>query len=177
MADNTALLVIDMQNALVESAWNAEQTIDSIRTLIERARQTDTPIIFIQHETSKYPPMSYGADGWQIHPALTPAASEVAIRKRAADSFYETELQDALESRGIKQIIVSGMQTECCVDTTCRAALSRGFDVLLAADAHTTEDNDMFTAAQMIAFTNHALSMVAHPDHQIVVQPTSEIAF
>ena len=62
------------------------------------------------------------------------------IGKTASDSFYRTSLEDELRRLGTTQLIVTGMQTEFCVDTTCRRALSLGFDVTLVSDAHTTKD-------------------------------------
>jgi nicotinamidase-related amidase len=175
---DTALLVIDMQNALIEEgAYQAEATIDRIGGLLAQARATDTPVIFIQHEEDEYPPMNYGAAGWQVHPALAPIEGELALRKRTADSFYETPLQDELRARGIHRLVLTGMQTENCVAATCRSALSHGYDVTLVADAHTTFDTEQLTAAQIIENENAALGQLERPDHAVTVTPSAEITF
>ena len=116
-----------------------------------------------------------GAD-WQFLPALTPAAGELVINKRASDAFYRTPLREALTARGVRHLVVTGVQTELCVDATCRRAASEGFDVTLVADGHTTEDSATLPAAQIIAHHNLALRHLAHPDHPIAVRPRAEIA-
>lgn len=172
---NTALLVIDMQCALVEEASEPEPVLERIGGLLAQARASDTPVIFIQHEEEDYPPMNYGASGWQIHPALAPVESEPTLRKRTPDSFYETPLAAELEQRGITRLVVTGMQTEYCVNATCRSALSMGYDVTLVADAHTTADTEQLSAAQIIADHNALLAQLAHPDHTITVTSAAEI--
>lgn len=171
----TALLVIDMQCALVEEASKPEPVLERIGGLLAQARGSDTPVIFIQHEEEDYPPMNYGASGWQIHPSIAPVAGEPTLRKRTPDSFYETPLAAELEQRGITRLIVTGMQTDHCVNATCRAALSHGYDVTLVADAHTTSDTEQLTAAQIIADHNATLAQLGHPDHTITVMPAAEI--
>lgn len=173
---DTALLVIDMQCALIEEgAYQADAVIGQIGGLLAQARETGTPVIFIQHEEDEYPPMNYGASGWQIHPAIAPVAGEPALRKRTPDSFHETPLLDELRARGITQLVVTGMQTEYCINATCRSALSHGYDVTLVADGHTTADTEEMTAAQIIADHNGVLHGLAHPDHTITVTPAAEV--
>lgn len=172
---NTALLVIDMQCALVEEASEPEPVLERIGGLLAQARASDTPVIFIQHEEEDYPPMNHGAAGWQIHSSIAPVEGEPTLRKRTPDSFYETPLAAELERRGITRLIVTGMQTDYCVNATCRAALSHGYDVTLVADAHTTSDTELLSAAQIIADHNAQLAELAHPNHTITVTPAAAI--
>ena len=79
------------------------------------------------------------------------------VQKRHPDAFQDTNLQRELESRGIERLIVTGMQTEYCVDTTCRRAYSLGYGVTLVEDAHSTWDTDLLTAPQIIAHHNDVL--------------------
>lgn len=173
---NTALLVIDMQCALIdEGAYEADAVLDRIGGLLAQARTSGTPVIFIQHEEEEYPAMNYGAPGWQIHSAIAPAEGEPRLRKRTADSFYETPLEDELRARGINRLVVTGMQTDYCVNATCRSALSHGYDVTLVADGHTTVDAEQMTAVQIIADHNTTLGQLAHPGRTITVVPADEI--
>lgn len=176
MAAATALLVIDMQVALVEGAYQASATVECVAALIAKARAGGTPVVFIQHDHERYTPMIPGAPGWQIHPALAPAPGELVVNKRASDAFYETPLQRELTARGISHLVVTGMQTEYCVDATCRRALSNGYAVTLVADGHTTSDNALLTAAQIIAHHNLTLGQLAHPSQTISVKPAAAIA-
>lgn len=176
MSNDTALLVIDMQVELVEGAYQQQAVLDNINTLLAQARASHTPVIYVQHNSAEYAPLNYGVATWQIHPALAPQAGEPVVHKRASDSFYHTTLQQELEKLEVKHLVITGMQTEQCVDTTCRSAISAGYDVTLVADAHTTGDF-ILPAAQIIAYHNALLPELAHPDHSIEVKPTAEIVF
>ena len=174
---NTALLVIDMQTALMDGAWEGEQLVARLKTLIANARTAGTPVVYMQHENEAYPPMRAGADTWQVYPPIAPEPGDIVLRKRASDSFYQTELDAELRARDIAHLVVTGMQTEYCVDTTVRAASSHGYDVTLVADGHTTSANESLTAAQTIAYHNTVLAYLAQPDQQIEVVPAAEISF
>jgi nicotinamidase-related amidase len=172
----TALLVIDVQLAIVKGAFRESETLAAIAKLIERARAAGAPVLYLQHCEDHYPPLSKGGEGWPIHPAVAPTPAEVVIEKRASDGFYRTRLREELERLGARRLAICGLQTELCVDATARAALSQGFDVILAADAHTTEEGKT-PASVVIAHHNRALGNLAHPDHRIAVEPSAAIAF
>ena len=112
----------------------------------------------------------------QFHPAVAPAPGEVVIGKTASDAFHETPLQAELQRRGVKAVVVTGMQTEYCVDTTCRRAISLGFDVTLVADGHTTRDGSM-AAADVIRHHNAVLPGLAHPTHHVTVVRGDDVRF
>ena len=114
---------------------------------------------------------------WQIHPAVAPREGEPAVQKKSPDSFHETSLQAELESRGIKRLVITGGQTQMCVDTTVRRADAEGYDVLLASDAHTTEDSQTLSAEKIIAFFNETLNGFWAGEHKVRVLPASEIDF
>jgi len=164
----TALLVIDMQVALVEGTWNADQVLSAIADLQCRAREFGAPVVFLQHNHIRYEPMMKGAPTWSIHPRVAPIVGDIVVEKTASDGFLDTVLQSELERLGVSRLIVTGMQTEFCVDATCRAALSRGFEVVLAADAHTTSDA-VTPAETTIRHHNYALANLAHPKRSIAV--------
>ena len=75
------------------------------------------------------------------------------------DAFYKTNLHQHLSTHGIKKLIIAGIQSEFCVDTTCRqACCSLDYDVTLVIDAHSTWNTDLLTAPQIIAHHNSLLS-------------------
>jgi len=82
----------------------------------------------------------------------------VVVQKRHPDAFQDTNLQRQLEAKGIARLIITGIQTEYCIDTTCRRAYSLAYDVTLVKDAHSTWDTDRLTAPQIIAHHNNVLS-------------------
>jgi nicotinamidase-related amidase len=180
MADKTALLVIDVQVAMFaedEKPHEHERMLGNVRALIDRARSSGSPVIFVRHEHATYPAMMRGAEGWQVHPAVAPEPGEAIVDKQACDSFYGTGLEELLRRRGIEHLVIAGMQTEMCVDTGCRSALHRDFDVTLGADAHSTWSRPEIDAASIIAHHNWALHQIPHPTKEIVVRPTAEISF
>jgi nicotinamidase-related amidase len=180
MAGKTALLVIDVQVAMFEDSeqpHDAETMLANVRTLIDGARAAGTPVIYVRHVHNKYEPMMHGNDGWQVHPAVAPAPGDPIFDKWACDSFYDTPLEQTLRDLGVDHLVVTGMQTELCVDTGCRSALHRDFNVTLAADAHSTWSRDEISAAQIIAHHNYSLHQIPHPTKEIVVRPTAEITF
>ena len=120
--------------------------------------------------------MRPGAEGWAIHPRLAPQPGDLVVQKTASDSFMDTTLRTDLDRLGVKRLVVMGMQTEFCVDATCRAALSHGFEVVLAADGHTTGDA-VLPAETTIRHHNYALANLAHPRRSIEVMPSAEIGF
>ena len=177
MGKHDALLVIDMQIALMNGAYEGEQLVERIGALIAAARAADTPVVYMQHGSVAYTPMLVGAPTWQVHPDIAPEPGDLVLRKRASDSFYDTTLDADLRARDVRHLIITGMQTEFCVDTTVRAASSRGYAVTLVADGHTTSDNGLMTATQAIAYHNDMLESLAQPDYPIAVKPAAEIGF
>jgi nicotinamidase-related amidase len=157
--NSKALLVIDVQVAMFdEPVYQGEALLTKLAGLIAQARAANVPIIYVQHCTGPEGPLLVDTDGWQIHPAIAPQGEEPRIRKYHADSFFETNLQEELTRLGIKELIITGMQTEFCVDTTCRRAYSQGYDVTLVADAHSTFDSAILPAERIIAHHNYVLS-------------------
>ena len=103
------------------------------------------------------------------------------IRKPESDAFYGTNLQEELEARGIKKLVVTGCKTEYCVDATCRRATNLGYHVTLVKDAHSTTDNHILTAEQIIAYHNHLLEGMWSDEHgeivEVMAKDTNEVVF
>ena len=171
---NTALLVIDMQIGLIQGAYEDEATVARIAALIKKARDVAVPVVYLQHNHSRYAPLMKGAETWHIHPTLAPEPGDCIVEKTASDGFLATTLQEDLQQLSIDHLIVTGMQTEYCVDTTCRRALSMGYAVTLVADGHTTGDASL-PASKIIEHHNTLLANLAHPTQNIEVLPCSEI--
>ncbi len=175
MPTDTALLVIDVQKGMFledDPVYDGENLLGKISTLIAQARTSGVPVIYVQHNGPEGDSLKKGTEGWPIHPAIAPALGEPVVEKWTPDSFHETTLQQELESRGIKNLVVAGIQTECCVDTTCRRAMTLGYKTTLVKDAHSTWNSRTLTAPQIIAHTNDALN-----GWFVTPKAASEIAF
>ncbi len=174
--NSTALLIIDMQQTLVKGAFDEAGVLARQSSLIARAREADTIVVFIQHNHASFDAMRRGTPGWQIHSQLDVRDTDLRIEKTASDAFYQTQLLTDLQAKGIKHLIVAGMMTEYCVDTSCRAALSLGYSVTLVGDAHTTGPG-VIDAATTIAHHNAILANIAHPQGPVTVLPEQKIEF
>ncbi len=156
----TALLIIDVQEcnfADAEPVYRGSELLANINTLVTRARAAGVLVIYVQHCGEKGAIDEPGTAGWEIHAAVHPVKGDIIIRKHHPDAFQDTDLRDELESRSVRKLVIAGIQTEYCVDTTCRRAYSLGYNVTLVTDAHSTWDSDQLSAAQIIAHHNEVL--------------------
>jgi nicotinamidase-related amidase len=160
MVMNRALLIIDMQVCHLpvdDPPYRAQEVLEVDQWLIEKARASGVPVIFVQHcgaQGSRYEP---GTPGWQFHPLLEPRDGETVVQKRHPDSFQDTDLRDVLVSKGIGKLIVAGMRSEMCIDTTVRRAYSLGYEVELVSDGHTTWSTPVLAGERIVAHHNHVL--------------------
>ena len=182
MSTTTALLVIDVQVGLIDGpnpVYQADTILERIAGLIAAARAAGTPVIYVQDKDVG----GVGTPAWQVHPVVAPLPDELAVPKAWSDSFYETTLGAELQARGISQLVIVGMKTDVCVTMTSFRAVALGYDVTLVADAHTTTDGNLLTAAQTIAYHNDFLWGFGAEDGfgagklWVTVKPASEIAF
>jgi nicotinamidase-related amidase len=174
MNDNMALLVIDAQvNMFAEEmhVYAPDRLIETINTLAERARLSGIPLIYVRYNGGKGDPDEPGMPGWEIHPELAPHAGEPVIDKAGPDAFEATGLQQMFQSRGVERIVLTGMQTELCIDTTCRRALDLGYQVIVVEDGHSTFDFEKIKAVDAIEKYNRELGRIA------IVRRAAEIQF
>jgi nicotinamidase-related amidase len=176
---STVLLVIDVQQALCSgeyAAFDIGRVIDRINLLMAAARTAAAPVILVQHE-EEHGLLRHGTPGWQLAEGLALQPDDTRIRKTTPDSFNRTELQALLQQRGVTRLAVCGLQSDFCVDTTVRRALALGYEVSLAADAHSTLDNGVLSAAQIIAHHNTTLGNIESFGPRAVITPAGEIRF
>ncbi len=141
--------------------YKGEKLLHNLKDLIDQARSKGTPIFYIQHNAPAGQPLEYGAKGWEIHSDITPSKQDIIIQKATPDSFLNTTLNDELKKQGIEQLVITGIQTEVCVDTTCRRAFSLGYKVTLVSDTHSTWDSQVITAQEIINHHNGVLRWFA----------------
>lgn len=159
----TTILVIDVQQGLCEgdgAAFDCVGTIERINGVTRKARAAGAPVIFIQHE-SKSGYLTHGTAAWQLAKGLEVHSGDIRIRKTTPDSFLNTELEATLRSRGISKLVVCGMHSEFCVDSTTRRALALGYPVVLIADGHTSAGNTAIGPQQVIAHHNATLTNIS----------------
>lgn len=120
----------------------SEAAAGNAAKLISKFRDTNRPIIHLQHialdpDATFFKPDTKGAE---IHESVTPLASEIVVQKNYPNGFRETDLLQHLRDLNVESLVIVGMMTQLCVDTTTRAAADLGFDCTLAHDACATLD-------------------------------------
>lgn len=146
------LLIIDMQIGWLQTPrHDKDGVIARINQAAQAMRQSGGSVIFIRHANDEAP---LGSPEFELDPALHIDPQDAFFDKTACDSFADTALLPHLQQAGIKHLYLCGMATEFCVDTTLRAALSRGFNVTALDDAHTTANRPHLQAAQIIEHHN-----------------------
>jgi nicotinamidase-related amidase len=162
MPADTALLILDAQVNMFDAAlYDGAALLERLRTLLDRARTARIPVVFVQNSGGPGDPDEPGTAGWALHPALPVEPADLVIEKRNPDAFEGTSLQQELATRGIRTLVIAGMQTELCIDATCRRAAALGYDVTLVADSHSTFDGSSLRAADIIAQQNAQLGTLA----------------
>lgn len=179
MTVKRALLVIDVQQGLCDGAtppFELRAVIARINVLAAKARAAGAPVIFIQHE-GKAGYLEHGTAAWRLHRDLRVENSDLTLRKTATDSFHRTELQAVLQRHGVTELVVCGMHTEFCVDTTIRRALALRYPVVLVADAHTSEGSAVLAPALVIAHHNDVLSNISSFGPRVRPVPAANVVF
>ena len=151
---NTALLVVDVQNGVVEGAHKRDAVVANIGSLVGKARGDQVPVVWVQHSDDQ---LARGSDAWRIVPELAPGDAEPLVEKHYADAFEDSTLETVLSGLAVGRLVLAGAQTDECVRSTLHGALVRGYDATLVSDAHTTEDLTEWGAPppdQVIAHTN-----------------------
>nr|WP_283809181.1 cysteine hydrolase family protein [Tumebacillus amylolyticus] len=147
------MLVIDVQHGMFtmdEPVYRGAELLQTLQNLIGRARTAGVEVIYVRHEGGPGHLLERGKPEWEIHPEIAPLAGELVVDKNRPDSFFETVLQEELQARGVTDLVICGIQTDVCVDTTTRRAFSLGYDVTFVADGHSTWDSEFVTAQQKI---------------------------
>jgi nicotinamidase-related amidase len=174
---NTALIVVDVQQGVVEGAHQRDEVVANIASLVEKARLEQVPVIWVQHSGEG---LEKGSDGWRIVEELKPDGAEPLIEKIYGDSFEATNLESVLAELAIGRLVVTGAQTDACIRSTLHGAFVRGYDATLVSDAHTTEDQSEWGAPppdKVIAHTNMYWTYQAAPGRTAGTVETKDVDF
>jgi nicotinamidase-related amidase len=133
--NQSALLVVDVQNGVVDGAYKRDEVIANIESAVAKARAAHVPVIWVQHSDEE---LVIDSVEWQLVSELIPLIGEPMVRKTFRSSFEATNLEEILSGMDVGHLIVCGAQTNNCVRHTSHDALAKGYNVTLIADAHTT---------------------------------------
>jgi nicotinamidase-related amidase len=175
----TALLVVDAQVGVLASVWESNRLIANIEALVGKARNAGAPILWVQHADRE---LKYGSDTWKLAPPCVPLSTEPVIHKQYNSSFAKTDLDQRLRDLGVERIVLAGAATNWCIRSTAYSAMDRGYDLVIASDAHSTEnlaaDNGKAVSAQdIVAEFNAVMRWISAPDVRIEIEATQDISF
>ncbi len=148
-----ALVVIDVQTLLVtEQLYQKDLLIRNIKRLLAFCRDHGIEIIYVQHCDDPGDELEKGKPGWEIYHEVAPIKQERVFEKTRNSMFKDTGLKEYLQQSEITEIVLVGLQTEYCVDASCKAALEHGFHTIIPADCTSTCDNGEWSAKQLTEF-------------------------
>ncbi len=157
--NDSALLVIDMQQFFLDEESHAciprgRAVLANIAKVVDRFREMDRPVIYTRHAYLDDEPLGVMERWWndniregdplsEIAPEIKPAMGDVVLRKTRYSAFIGTGLEEMLRSAGIQRLVVTGVMTHLCCETTAREAFMRDFDVYFVIDATASSDDDL----------------------------------
>ncbi|AKN31439.1 amidase [Clostridium carboxidivorans P7] len=155
---NIILMVVDVQNALIEKhPYNEKGVIENIKKLVSTARDNKKEVIYVRHDDGKGTELEKGTDGWQIYDEIAPNSDELIFEKQYNSAFHKTELKKYLESKKIDTIILMGLQTEYCIDATCKSAFDCGYKIIIPEETNSTLDNEYLSGEKLYEFYNYKI--------------------
>ncbi len=161
-----ALLIIDVQNDYFEGGkselYNSLNALNKIEKVLSDFRKEDLPVVHVQHINTREGATFFlpKTDGVLIHKNLTPIDGEHLLIKHAPNSFLGTNLLDILKDNNIGELVICGMMSHMCIDTTTRACMDYGIKVTLLEDACATK-NLAFNGKTIPAQTVHDVFMAS----------------
>jgi|SRR6056297_292958 len=149
------LLVIDMQQYFQSIA---SPILGNVTSIIDACRSRDMRIIFTRHgheDISKDGGMldqwwgdyiQYGSKDWELIKTLQPLDNDAILDKKRYNAFHGTSLDESLKSNGIEEVVITGVLTNCCCETTARDAFVRDYRVFFVSDATATVNDELHLA-------------------------------
>lgn len=135
------MIIVDMQRALLKRhPVNENQVVKKINELAYICRLHQIPVFYIRHDGGIGDCLEQNTDGWEIDEALYPQLSERVIDKRYNSAFKETKLKTYLDQLDARKLIICGMQSEYCIDTTIKVAYEYGYEIIVPKECVTTFD-------------------------------------
>jgi nicotinamidase-related amidase len=170
------LVVIDVQQGMFDDPANpphdGDAIVNRIGALIAKARTAKMPVFFVQHDGGPEHPFFPGKPGFSFHEKLAPRPGDDVTVKHRSSAFHETDFDAKLKTAGIDHLIITGMQSEYCVDSAIRGAYERGYKITLVSDAHSTFDSKAAKGKDIVAIQNDTMD-----GSFATVMPASDVTF
>jgi len=170
-----ALIIIDVQQGMWENPdhppFDADGVLARIADLSARARAAGAPVFFVQHDGGPDHPFHPGKPGYPFHAQIAPKRGDDVTVKTRSSAFHRTDLDAKLKRAGVDHLVVTGMQSEFCVDSAIRGAYERDYKITLVSDAHSTGDTRLAKAKDLVAIQNQIMGDFAE------VIPAADVTF
>ena len=151
---DTVLLVVDVQTAMVkQNPYQIERVVSNIKRLIAFCRDQGIEVIYVRHDDGPGSDLERNTEGWQIYSEISPQGEKI-FDKQHNSAFLHTGLKEYLDERNIRNIILVGLQTEYCIDATCKAAFEYGYNVIIPEETNTTFSKKYLSAKELYEFYN-----------------------
>lgn len=150
------LLVIDAQKAITnDRLYRFNEFVSTVKTLIKTARKCGIEVIYVRHDDGMGTSMTKGFDGFEIYEGFAPEQNEKIFDKRVNSPFRDTGLAKYLSEKGETELIITGLQTDYCIDAAVKCGFERGYKIIVPQLANTTFDNSFMTAEKSCEYYNN----------------------
>lgn len=164
IAQNAALVLIDVQNVWDHPKWGRRNNQDAeanIVRLLHAWRETKRPLFYFQHlEPGPDTLFKAGTEAAQIRDIVRPLEGEPVIQKSVHSAFMGTDFEERLRRQGLSSLFITGFMTNGCVETTARMAGDLGFNTFVVSDGTATFDRVGPDGVLHPAEEVHAMSLV-----------------
>jgi len=156
-----ALLILDLQVGLFhgpDKPWRGAELLDAVNTLLDKAHAAGAPVFLARHVGPPGSPLAPDSALTQLIPELRLDGSETVFEKQRPSAFVGTGLLERLKAAGVSGLVICGMKTQYCVDSTCRAARDLGLEAVLVEDGHSCSDTPVLSAEAIVGHHNATLA-------------------
>lgn len=149
------LLVIDTQKLITNNGlYEFDIFVSNVKKLINNARENNVEVIYVRHDDGQDTDLAKGTDGFEIYEDFKPLNGEKIFDKNVNSAFKGTGLLEYLKDKGETEIIITGLQTDYCIDATVKCGFEHGFKVIVPAYANTTVSNKFMSSEESYKYHN-----------------------
>lgn len=150
------LLVIDAQREITnDRLYKFNEFVSNVKMLIKTAREYGVEVIFVRHDDGAGTPMTKGLDGFEIYEGFAPEGNEKIFDKQVNSPFKDTGLAEYLSEKGETEVIITGLQTDYCIDAAVKCGFEHGYKIIVPQYANTTFDNKFMTVEKSYEYYNN----------------------
>ena len=149
------MLLIDTQELITtDKLFRYDEFIHNVKRLIDTARENNIEVIFVRHDDGEGTALTKGTEGFEIYHEFSPTENEMIFDKTVNSPFRDSGLLEYLKEKKIQTLIVTGLQTDYCIDATVKCGFEHGFKVIVPEYANSTFDNGFMSAENTYRYYN-----------------------